>query len=416
MSNYSIAKRKSQNITQFTSTINQKRTKLLPTAVHTMSNTSSSINNKRPRDEEDDVSSTKTSCMLSTSFTLQNRNVRPRLTVRTTAPRRDQRSHDRDDAPDDDEAGRGSSKNATTTMSTASTASDANATVSRPLCGILRPSRYSSSSSQQQQQQPETSDINDATTDSLDDRRHDHHHHNNVSDDDGSFGEEEGESSCDCDDQSTTSTNSTMSCSNIDDHVHDVGTGYGTEVKGGGPMLRIILPTSDYHFAPEQQRPKGEDGDMHAHNNDVDDDSSSASTVLAIQPEQEQQRRVEFFPKVLVVAIPSRHLYPKSIHRACWTPMDELTRQAKRNTLEYQYDGWDWRTATEEHEMYIHKQTGEHIHPVHVVQWEEQQLRREKHLLQLQLQKQKEMAEKEDFEPTRGTTPSIDGVVLAVKA
>ena len=87
--------------------------------------------------------------------------------------------------------------------------------------------------------------------------------------------------------------------------------------------------------------------------------------------------------------------------------MDELTKQARRNTLEYQYDGWDWRSATEEHEMYIHKQTGEHIHPVHIVAWEEQQQQKhqqKKKELQLQLQKQQqeeEEEEKEDFEPTR---------------
>jgi hypothetical protein len=38
-----------------------------------------------------------------------------------------------------------------------------------------------------------------------------------------------------------------------------------------------------------------------------------------------------------------------------------------RNTCEFVYEGWDWRNAIEDVDMYVRKVSGELVHPAHVV-------------------------------------------------
>lgn len=75
---------------------------------------------------------------------------------------------------------------------------------------------------------------------------------------------------------------------------------------------------------------------------------------------------VRFHSKVLVMRIPSRKQYPESMKRNMWCSLSEIARSAQRNTIEFSSEGWDWRSAVEEHSMYIHPKTGQYIHPVHV--------------------------------------------------
>jgi len=75
---------------------------------------------------------------------------------------------------------------------------------------------------------------------------------------------------------------------------------------------------------------------------------------------------VRFHSKVLVMRIPSRNQYPKSIKRNLWCSLSEIARSAQRNTIEFSSEGWEWRSAVEEESMYIHPKTGQYIHPVHV--------------------------------------------------
>mmetsp|Transcript_28280 Transcript_28280/g.53159 ORF Transcript_28280/g.53159 Transcript_28280/m.53159 type:complete len:286 (+) Transcript_28280:276-1133(+) len=75
---------------------------------------------------------------------------------------------------------------------------------------------------------------------------------------------------------------------------------------------------------------------------------------------------VRFYNKVKVLRIPSRDQYPESIKRSMWCSLSEITENARRNTIEFSSEGWDWRVAIEEQDMYTHPHTGEHIHPVHV--------------------------------------------------
>ena len=49
-----------------------------------------------------------------------------------------------------------------------------------------------------------------------------------------------------------------------------------------------------------------------------------------------------------------------------WSSRTEISMAARRNQMEYSYDGWNYRKATEEEDMYVHPITGVYIHPVHL--------------------------------------------------
>ena len=79
-----------------------------------------------------------------------------------------------------------------------------------------------------------------------------------------------------------------------------------------------------------------------------------------------RQRTIRFYNRVTVLLIPSRHLYPKKMRASIWASTQEIRVNARRNAFEYAAEGWNWRTAVEEEDMYL-AANGEHIHPAHVV-------------------------------------------------
>ena len=57
-----------------------------------------------------------------------------------------------------------------------------------------------------------------------------------------------------------------------------------------------------------------------------------------------------------------------------WNGRKHIRRNAKRNTLEYQYDGWKWETATEEDGFVSDPAgTGETVHPWHVAKKQQEE-------------------------------------------
>jgi transcription initiation factor TFIID subunit TAF12 len=98
--------------------------------------------------------------------------------------------------------------------------------------------------------------------------------------------------------------------------------------------------------------------------------------------------------------IPSKNQYPDEMKRMLWGSVKEITENARRNTIEYSADGWDWKTATEEHDMYLDKRTGEYIHPVHIQ-------RLQKQLQEKQQQKQQQRSIGEDEQQQQEVTSSI---------
>lgn len=76
------------------------------------------------------------------------------------------------------------------------------------------------------------------------------------------------------------------------------------------------------------------------------------------------KNRIHFYNKVQVVYIPSRNQYPDSMKSSIWSNMAEIKRNARRNTIEFAAEGWDWRRVCEDEAMYL-SPLGERIHPVH---------------------------------------------------
>jgi hypothetical protein len=83
-------------------------------------------------------------------------------------------------------------------------------------------------------------------------------------------------------------------------------------------------------------------------------------------PPPVSSHKVSFFHKVQVLRIPSRKQYPDEMKKSLWATLSEISENAKRNSIEYTAEGWDWRTVLEEKDMYRHPRTGEYVHPVHV--------------------------------------------------
>ena len=94
---------------------------------------------------------------------------------------------------------------------------------------------------------------------------------------------------------------------------------------------------------------------------------TSEKTVKHIERTVSPTPGVSFFGKVQVMRIPSRKDYPEDMKKAMWSSTSEIATNAKRNSLEYTYEGWNWRTVLEEQDMYMHEKTGTLYHPAHFV-------------------------------------------------
>jgi hypothetical protein len=51
--------------------------------------------------------------------------------------------------------------------------------------------------------------------------------------------------------------------------------------------------------------------------------------------------------------------------QSLWGTLKEIHENARRNTIEFAAEGWDWRAATEDDAMYV-TPSGDRIHPAHV--------------------------------------------------
>lgn len=76
-----------------------------------------------------------------------------------------------------------------------------------------------------------------------------------------------------------------------------------------------------------------------------------------------RSRSVRFDNSVLVVPIPSRHMYSNRIKKTIWRNGNELRKNADRNRHEYSTEGWDWNKVLEDEDMYVDIATGEKVHP-----------------------------------------------------
>uniref|UniRef100_A0A7S2MBM0 Uncharacterized protein n=1 Tax=Helicotheca tamesis TaxID=374047 RepID=A0A7S2MBM0_9STRA len=90
--------------------------------------------------------------------------------------------------------------------------------------------------------------------------------------------------------------------------------------------------------------------------------STSASTESSIAS---ADKGVTFRDEVKVVPIPMRTEYSRRMRERIWAGRDELHLNAQRNAVEFAFEGWDWRTVTDDDDMYVCSQSGELIHPAH---------------------------------------------------
>jgi hypothetical protein len=73
-----------------------------------------------------------------------------------------------------------------------------------------------------------------------------------------------------------------------------------------------------------------------------------------------------FNEEVAVCPIPRRNEYSNRIREHLWNSPDEMMRNAERNAIEFAAEGFDWKNAMEDDQMYRCIATNEKIHPIHV--------------------------------------------------
>lgn len=81
-----------------------------------------------------------------------------------------------------------------------------------------------------------------------------------------------------------------------------------------------------------------------------------------------QRRRICFNDSVSVAHIPMRSEYSDRVRSRIWSNRYEIHENATRNAIEFQAEGWDWRTTVEDEGMFVCTSSGELIHPVHCQQ------------------------------------------------
>jgi hypothetical protein len=94
--------------------------------------------------------------------------------------------------------------------------------------------------------------------------------------------------------------------------------------------------------------------------------ASSGSHSAPSTTSNSSGKRLMFNEEVAVCPIPRRDEYSNRIREHLWNSPDEMMRNAERNALEYAAEGFDWKNAMEDDQMYRCIATNEKIHPIHV--------------------------------------------------
>ena len=92
------------------------------------------------------------------------------------------------------------------------------------------------------------------------------------------------------------------------------------------------------------------------------DDDESSTELLSPR----RGSAVQFDTTVSVVHIPSRYQYSPRIKKHIWADSFEIMEMAERNMMEFEHEGFDWRSVVLEDQFYVDSLNGELIHPCHL--------------------------------------------------
>ena len=140
-----------------------------------------------------------------------------------------------------------------------------------------------------------------------------------------------------------------------------------------GSLLGKVLVTQEpLKFDEEREQPKSAWAHFFGSNSNDGSLASSSNSSVCSGSDGKRDVRITFNAEVKVVPIPMRDEYSKRVKDRLWTNAEELQLNAQRNAFEFAAEGWDWRTALEDENMYRDSVSGELIHPVHCVHYEEE--------------------------------------------
>lgn len=90
-------------------------------------------------------------------------------------------------------------------------------------------------------------------------------------------------------------------------------------------------------------------------------------TADAVSGKPARRRRVSLSKSVSIVPIPSRSEYPDVVKQRLWSNPLEMYQNAARNSIEFAYEGWNWRSVYDDEAMiYVADNgDGEMVHPIH---------------------------------------------------
>ena len=101
---------------------------------------------------------------------------------------------------------------------------------------------------------------------------------------------------------------------------------------------------------------------------DTDDETISCDSSDDAYSESKSSRsgrkyRIRFHSYVKVVEIPDRNAYTSKQKRRMWNGNEAIRENAKRNKVEYEWEGWEWQNVIEEDEFCF--VDGQLLHPAH---------------------------------------------------
>lgn len=140
----------------------------------------------------------------------------------------------------------------------------------------------------------------------------------------------------------------------------------------GSLLGKVQVTQEPLKFEEEKEQPKSAWAHFFGNNSTDASLASSAESSVCSGSDGKRDVRITFNTEVNVVPIPMRDEYSKRVKDRLWTNAEELQQNAQRNAFEFASEGWDWRTALEDENMYRDSVSGELIHPVHCVHYDEE--------------------------------------------